>query len=1076
MRFLTVAERELRAAARRRGTYRVRWITAAAFFALLVWLGWAFNVFSNRGAGSMVFRTFSVFIFVYCLFVGAAGTADCISCEKRDGTLGLLFLTNLNSAEIVGGKLCSHALALIYSLLAIFPVLALPVLIGGITFGNFWCSVLALANGLFFAIAAGFVASALCVRQFSSVALATGLALFFGMGVLGAAQVMRKFGCPASITDAIAAFCPLHTLLRADDGRLARIRFGYWSSLAIVSGMSWTWLALVAWRVARTWRDRPKSAGAWSRFKTWQRLQQRGSSARANLRRRLLEINPFFWLDGRRWISSPVFMILTAALIVIAVQVAAPYFGRVMPGGTSRSMVGFLFAWWWTGLAIHALVLYYAAMAASQRLAEDKQAGALELILSTPTNERSILRGLWLAYGRRMFYPAILAVLVHFFFIWQVATMAVLDPPGELPPGITPGQLLWHAFLNQPFSGFRLPWFFGFVLRVLLLTLMLFALSWVTLGWSGRWLGLRMKHPGLAPLASVATLFAPPILLFSFAWGFLANAWNFNRMPPQQFLPVMMWIAFGIHAGYCLLLSVWAASHLRRDFRIIVTSRFQPPSHRRWWRPDWRIALRLAAGAAVFGVVVALSIVCFYGYQNWRSRRTWTAFQSQLKQKSESLDLAVMLRGAVPDDQNFARTPAFQALLNKKNAEPTGIPEQLKQFDIAMTIWGPNNTKVTEWIKQGYAPLDDYAKMLAPKLRPIASTNLADYAPVLLQALQSRREMMRDIAAAAHLPSLQLSTNRDAFAVLDTRQNDLLTLERLHLLFQIRASASLAVDRVPEAADDLLTGLRLAGLARQLPDARSTPRVQSMLARSLQPLWEGLADHQWTEPQLAAFQKRLAEFNLLSDYTNAVRRVVLANIELWRAIPEAGNKDIQLPDSDGNRSEDAWALQPRAWWFGNCIELHRAGEKAIAKVDAAGARVHLVMDWNFDHDLPLNRESQQLLQQYYWAGPNPVLVCFAQNAVNQAIIACALERYRIANAKYPETLEQLVPAYLGRIPNDIVRGRPMIYQHLDDAHFILRGVGPNETDDRHKKGPVLTPPVSDDWLWSYPTNAPTAPK
>ena len=37
MRFLTVAERELRAAARRKGTYVIRWVTAAGFFLLLIW-------------------------------------------------------------------------------------------------------------------------------------------------------------------------------------------------------------------------------------------------------------------------------------------------------------------------------------------------------------------------------------------------------------------------------------------------------------------------------------------------------------------------------------------------------------------------------------------------------------------------------------------------------------------------------------------------------------------------------------------------------------------------------------------------------------------------------------------------------------------------------------------------------------------------------------------------------------------------------------------------------------------------------------------------------------------------------
>src|ERR1041384_1036823 len=200
MRFLSVAERELRAAARKNGTYRLRWLTAAGTFALLLWLGWAFDVFANKRNRPIAFSVCSVIVLLYCLFLGAAGTADCLSREKREGTLGLLFLTNLNSAEIVAGKLCSTALARFYSLLAIFPVLAMPVLVGGITFGEFWRTMLALANAIFFGIAAGFMASALSVRQFPAVALATGLALFFGVGLSGLAVIMRHSGCPPYIT------------------------------------------------------------------------------------------------------------------------------------------------------------------------------------------------------------------------------------------------------------------------------------------------------------------------------------------------------------------------------------------------------------------------------------------------------------------------------------------------------------------------------------------------------------------------------------------------------------------------------------------------------------------------------------------------------------------------------------------------------------------------------------------------------------------------------------------------------------------------------------------------------------
>jgi len=1069
MRFLTVADRELRAAARHKATYRTRWITAAIFFALLVWLLWVFNGFRNRRAAPEVFEVFSVLTLVYCLITGTARTADCLSSERREGTLGLLFLTNLNSAEIIAGKLCSSALASVYALFAIFPMLALPLLMGGITFEHFARTVLALLNGILFSLAAGFVASVFCVRQFTAIALAMGLAIAMTGGLMIGAAAANSYRATKPLADLLAVFSPLYTLISAGGTRLFVVNL-YWHSLATVAGLSLAWLVLTTFWLARTWRDRPKNVRAWHRIKFWQRWDQPASPSRVALRRRLLDINPFFWLSGRKPVSAPVFMLITVVLVAITVYVTGPLFGRVLRAGTFSPVFGHLFAWLWTGLAIHTLVLYYAAMAASQRLAEDKQTGALELILSTPIAERSISRGLWMAYGRRMFFPALLAVLVHFFFIWLCMTMATLDPPGKIPPRTTPAEIFWSALLDTPLRGQVLDWEFGFMLRIGLLMLVLLTAIWFTLGWVGRWLGLQMKHPGFAPLMSLALVLAPPVLLFSLVC-YLADEWKLGQLPDRKFLPAMMWVAFGIGVGHCLLLSVWAGTRLRRDFRTVVTSRFQPPSLRHWWRPTRGTVLRFAAGMGALAATLALIVVSYYGYQNWRSERAWVAFQKGVKQKGESLDVAARLPGPVPENENFARTPAFQELVNRKGDETARLFDSLQLFDLRKTPY-MNNPATVEWIQEGFAPLDDYVKRMAPKSRVLTSTNAAEYAAALLQSLQSQRDTLRNVATAAQLPFLQTSTNRNARAVLHPNQNELLTLERLQLLFQVRACALLALERAPEASEDLLTGLRLARLARQSPDARSSIRVHLMLTRSLQPLWEGLADLQWNDAQLAAFQKSLAEFNLLADHTNAIGRVVLAYIELWQTIPDAESKHPWIPQpGDENVGDAAWQIQPRAWWFDNCIQLHRAGEHAVENIDVAGARVRGEFNWGDLNNLPLGSEATQLFQQYYWSGPSPTLVSFAQNAVNQAIIACALERYHSANGKYPETLEQLVPAFLERIPNDIIRGRPMIYEPAF-GRYVLRGVGPNGTDDRNKKTPVGRTPATDDWLWSYGTNAP----
>ena len=53
--------------------------------------------------------------------------------EKREGTLGLLFLTDLKGYDVVAGKLVANSLNGFYALMAILPVVALALLMGGLT-------------------------------------------------------------------------------------------------------------------------------------------------------------------------------------------------------------------------------------------------------------------------------------------------------------------------------------------------------------------------------------------------------------------------------------------------------------------------------------------------------------------------------------------------------------------------------------------------------------------------------------------------------------------------------------------------------------------------------------------------------------------------------------------------------------------------------------------------------------------------------------------------------------------------------------------------------------------------------
>src|SRR5438067_1472724 len=163
MTFLPIAERELRVAARRPVTFWIRFGTALG--CLILWLVLAAG---NRGTSGEfsrnLFTAFSLIAFAFALLSGLTFTADCLSEEKREGTLGLLFLTELKGYDVVLGKLAATSIHGFFATMAVFPVLALPLLMGGVTVGEFWRLLLVILATLVFSLGIGMLSSA-CSRE-----------------------------------------------------------------------------------------------------------------------------------------------------------------------------------------------------------------------------------------------------------------------------------------------------------------------------------------------------------------------------------------------------------------------------------------------------------------------------------------------------------------------------------------------------------------------------------------------------------------------------------------------------------------------------------------------------------------------------------------------------------------------------------------------------------------------------------------------------------------------------------------------------------------------------------------------
>src|SRR5688572_26045665 len=98
-----VIVRELRAEARNPVNYWIRVIAAALLVLPVAFLGLVGELKSTSN-GRETFELLTCILFVAAWIIIPVTVSDCVSREKREGTLGLLFLTPLNAREILFGK------------------------------------------------------------------------------------------------------------------------------------------------------------------------------------------------------------------------------------------------------------------------------------------------------------------------------------------------------------------------------------------------------------------------------------------------------------------------------------------------------------------------------------------------------------------------------------------------------------------------------------------------------------------------------------------------------------------------------------------------------------------------------------------------------------------------------------------------------------------------------------------------------------------------------------------------------------------------------------------------------------
>jgi hypothetical protein len=241
---------------------------------------------------------------------------------------------------------------------------------------------------------------------------------------------------------------------------------------------------------------------------------------------------------------------------------------------------------------------------------------------------------------------------------------------------------------------------------------------------------------------------------------------------------------------------------------------------------------------------------------------------------------------------------------------------------------------------------------------------------------------------------------------------------------------------------------------------------------------DGIRLGSWREPQLIALEKQLKQVNVLPP----VRRACEAErFFVWYDATRLTTAEFLnlFEGIDSNKKSNSWkkfknsvlgGVIPRGWVYQNIVVGVNIEANGIASLDPAARMIFpekanqfsRELDALLAHSSVYSIIARRMVPNYKRAFQQ---TAYNQTHINQALIACVLERYHLAHGEYPESLDALVPEYLDEIPRDIIGGGALHYRRDAGGKFTLYSIGWNGQDDGGVHGRTSFPFADGDWVW-----------
>jgi hypothetical protein len=494
----------------------------------------------------------------------------------------------------------------------------------------------------------------------------------------------------------------------------------------------------------------------------------------------------------------------------------------------------------------------------------------------------------------------------------------------------------------------------------------------------------------------------------------------------------------------------------------------------------WRILRRIAIVLAVLATLVAVLVT----EENWRGKRAWENYKRQAEARGEKLDWSAFVPANVPDDQNFFAAPIVAEALK---LERGGTNRDRMDFQIYRgdpEHWPTNAGNLNEW--QRYFRTFSESSEGKTNGFPIAARPQTPAADILL-ALSGFNPAIEELRQAGQRPCMRMPLDyASGFDATGKLLPWLVNMKRCGQLLQLRILAELGNAQGERALDDVKLLLRVKDSIRDQPYLISHLVRIAMLAIALQPIHEGVVQHQWSDAQLMELERALAKLDILADFEFAMQGEKAFAIDYFEKQRITREIKSVADDSLGTTKviTNSLRLMPSAYFYQNELtfaQMHRQWIVPLVDLTNRIAPPAALRQAEAAVRLQMKRYSPykvQALMLFPAISKSVTKFAHIQADVDLARVACALERYRLAHGDYPETLDALAPQFIEKLPHDIIGGppapgtgaasQPLHYRREPGGKFALYSVGWNETDDGgvvawKKDGSVDR--EKGDWVW-----------